>query len=146
CSSNPAPVVEVSSRNPIGDRRVRLLEESLDLVTQLVRHAFVGVNYQNPVCRGLVHCEVLLRAVPRPRTHKHFGRIGLHQLDRPVRALSINNDDLVHPLQGLQASAYIRLLVFSNGNGSYSHSRYLNDHGSMSVLPKDCLAVCEMLA
>src|SRR5207247_771920 len=120
CSSNPLPVVEVSSRNPIGDRRVRLLEESLDLVTQLVRHAFVGVHNQNPVGRGLSHGEVLLRTVPRPRAHKHLWCIGLRQLNRPVRALSINDDDLVHPLQGLQASAYIRLLVFSNGNGSYS--------------------------
>src|SRR5437867_1263134 len=60
CPANPRPVVKVSPRNPIGDRRSRLLEESLYLFAQFVRDTLVGVHNEYPVRRGLIHGEVLL--------------------------------------------------------------------------------------
>src|SRR5438309_760573 len=58
-SPNPAPVIEVPPRNPIGHHRAVFLKDLLDFLPQLARHTLISIYDENPVRSGLVDGKVL---------------------------------------------------------------------------------------
>ena len=69
--------------------------EGEDLGPELGREPLVGVERQDPEMPGLVVGEVLLVGVVRPRPLEDAVGVFAGDPDRPVRAVAVDDDDLV---------------------------------------------------
>src|ERR1044072_3197356 len=97
-------VEAVDSRRPVAE----LLE---DLGAKLRRHPLVGVEIEHPLEARLVERELLLLAVFGPVADEDAVGERAHDVERPVRRMRVDDDDLVAPIDALEAGADVVLLV-----------------------------------
>src|SRR5574341_1985638 len=95
-----------------------------DFRGQLRRHAFVGVEREDPIVRGLVGGEILLRDVDGPRPHDHTVRELPRNRHGGIGAFAVDDDDFVGPRQRLEGGLEVRGFVEGNDGGRDRHGHY----------------------
>src|SRR5262249_22156412 len=111
----PAPQIVDESRDVEAIDSGRAVSEFLlNFGTKLRRHALVGVEVQHPPQPRLLERELLLLAISRPVSDEHALRELPHDVERAVRRVRVDDDDLVAPRDALEAGADVVLLVVAN--------------------------------
>src|SRR5262249_37887638 len=99
-----------------------LRAQPLDLRGKLRRDAFVGIQTEDPIVRGLLGGEVFLRGVAGPRSYKHVVGESPRDLYRAVVAFGIDDYDFVGPTNGAKGGGNVVLFVVSDDSRGDLHS------------------------
>ena len=100
------------------------VEFSEDFVAQGRGDFFIGIEKQDPFLACDIFGEILLPDVSEPAMLIHSVRVFAADLDGTVGAETVDDDNLITPLDAFQATSYVSLFIArSNAGGDpFSHN------------------------
>jgi len=142
---DPAPEKVILAGDEVGIGLRAGSQHAPDLLAQLRRRPFIGIQTEHPVVRGMG--QGLVPQAPESMKVMLIDLVGKFPADAlgGVGTVGIHHDDFIRPSNGLQTSPHIGLVIVGDDHGRHRNvihsSRSFSNNDEQEIVPRTIIIV-----